>query len=132
MPNLVNIFSLFQCMPKFGKGYLFVIYNFAFFSMTWIICYLFIGDLWSYDYFQQEFVVSPEPDLGVMTLDLKKDVCIILATDGLWNMMSGQDAVSLVQDVENENRNLIAKFGVSENTVSVNLTQFCSLYSCFS
>lgn len=75
-----------------------------------------LGDLWSYDYFQQEFVVSPEPDLGVMTLDLKKDVCIILATDGLWNMMSGQDAVSLVQDVENENRNLIAKFGVSENT----------------
>lgn len=93
---------------------------------------LFIGDLWSYDYFQQEFVVSPEPDLGVMTLDLKKDVCIILATDGLWNMMSGQDAVSLVQDVENENRNLIAKFGVSENTVSVNLTQFCPLYCCFS
>lgn len=85
--------------------------------------------MWSYDYFQQEFVVSPEPDLGVMTLDLKKDVCIILATDGLWNMMSGQDAVSLVQDVENENRNLIAKFGVSENTVScVNLTQFCPLY----
>ncbi|XP_054718262.1 uncharacterized protein LOC129227692 isoform X2 [Uloborus diversus] len=74
-----------------------------------------LGDLWSYDYFQQEFVVSPEPDLGVMTLDLKKDKCLILASDGLWNIMSPQDAIHLVQEVENENVKLITKFGVSEH-----------------
>ncbi|KAG8178806.1 hypothetical protein JTE90_015359 [Oedothorax gibbosus] len=74
-----------------------------------------LGDLWSYDYFQQEFAVSPEPDLGVMPLDLNKDKCLILASDGLWNIMTPQDAVHLVQDVENENGKLISKFGVSEN-----------------
>ncbi|KFM82613.1 Protein phosphatase 1D, partial [Stegodyphus mimosarum] len=50
-----------------------------------------------------------------MTLDVKKDICLILASDGLWNIMSPQDAVNLVQDVENENKKLIAKYGVSEN-----------------
>ncbi|GFU19861.1 protein phosphatase 1D [Nephila pilipes] len=74
-----------------------------------------LGDLWSYDYFQQEFAVSPEPDLGVMSLDLNKDKCLILASDGLWNIMSPQSAVHLVQDVENENRKLVSKFGISEN-----------------
>ncbi|XP_015929926.2 protein phosphatase 1D [Parasteatoda tepidariorum] len=74
-----------------------------------------LGDLWSYDHLQQEFAVSPEPDLGVMNLDLKKDKCLILASDGLWNIMSPQAAVHLVQDVENENRKLITKFGISEN-----------------
>ncbi|GIX78372.1 protein phosphatase 1D [Caerostris darwini] len=74
-----------------------------------------LGDLWSYDYFQQEFAVSPEPDLGVMSLDLNKDKCLILASDGLWNIMSPQSAVHLVQDVENENKKLISKFGISEN-----------------
>ncbi|GFQ94191.1 protein phosphatase 1D, partial [Trichonephila clavata] len=74
-----------------------------------------LGDLWSYDYFQQEFAVSPEPDLGVMSLDLNKDKCLILASDGLWNIMSPQSAVHLVQDVESENRKLVSKFGISEN-----------------
>ncbi|KAF8792644.1 Protein phosphatase 1D like protein [Argiope bruennichi] len=72
-------------------------------------------DLWSYDYFQKEFAVSPVPDLGVMSLDLNKDKCLILASDGLWNIMSPQAAVNLVQDVENENRKLVSKFGISEN-----------------
>ncbi|GFY54605.1 protein phosphatase 1D [Trichonephila inaurata madagascariensis] len=74
-----------------------------------------LGDLWSYDYFQQEFAVSPEPDLGVMSLDFNKDKCLILASDGLWNIMSPQSAVHLVQDVECENRKLVSKFGISEN-----------------
>ncbi|PRD19325.1 UNVERIFIED_CONTAM: Protein phosphatase 1D [Trichonephila clavipes] len=50
-----------------------------------------------------------------MSLDFNKDKCLVLASDGLWNIMSPQSAVHLVQDVESENRKLVSKFGISEN-----------------
>ncbi|XP_022238058.1 uncharacterized protein LOC106478700 [Limulus polyphemus] len=70
-----------------------------------------LGDLWSYNYFQGEFVVSPEPDVAVVTLDPKRDRCIVLASDGLWNMMTPQDAVRIVQEAEHENERLILEAG---------------------
>lgn len=66
-----------------------------------------LGDLWSYNYQQGEFVVSPEPDVCVITLDPKRDRCVILASDGLWNMVTLWDAVRLVQDAEQENERYI-------------------------
>ncbi|XP_067119373.1 uncharacterized protein Pp2C1 [Centruroides vittatus] len=66
-----------------------------------------LGDLWSYNYQQGEFVVSPEPDVCVVTLDPKRDRCVILASDGLWNMVTLWDAVRLVQDAEQENERYI-------------------------
>ncbi|KAF3847252.1 hypothetical protein F7725_020280 [Dissostichus mawsoni] len=45
-----------------------------------------LGDLWSYDFYSGEFVVSPEPDTSVVILDPKKHRYIILGSDGLWNM----------------------------------------------
>ncbi|XP_013778198.1 uncharacterized protein LOC106462782 [Limulus polyphemus] len=70
-----------------------------------------LGDLWSYNYFQGEFVVSPEPDVAMVTLDPKRDRCIVLASDGLWNMMTPQDAVRIVQEAEHENEQLILEAG---------------------
>lgn len=58
------------------------------------------GDLWSYDFFSGEFVVSPEPDTSVHTLDPQKHKYIILGSDGLWNMIPPQDAISMCQDQE--------------------------------
>ncbi|KAJ0022489.1 hypothetical protein NQD34_009979 [Periophthalmus magnuspinnatus] len=54
-----------------------------------------LGDLWSYDFFSGEFVVSPEPDTSVVVLDPSKHRYIILASDGLWNMVPPQEAVTL-------------------------------------
>ncbi|XP_068601067.1 protein phosphatase 1D-like [Brachionichthys hirsutus] len=54
-----------------------------------------LGDLWSYDFYSGEFVVSPEPDTTVMTLDPKRHRYVILGSDGLWNMMPPKTAVNM-------------------------------------
>lgn len=64
------------------------------FPLIIISCVL-TGDLWSYDFYSGEFVVSPEPDTTVMTLDPKRHRYIILGSDGLWNMMSPKNAVNM-------------------------------------
>lgn len=46
-----------------------------------------LGDLWSYNYATEKFVVSPEPDVSVMEIDVKRFKCLVLASDGLWNVM---------------------------------------------
>lgn len=55
----------------------------------------FKGDLWSYDFYSGEFVVSPEPDTMVLTLDPKRHRYVILGSDGLWNMMPPKNAVNM-------------------------------------
>lgn len=56
------------------------------------------GDLWSYDFYSGEFVVSPEPDTSVVTLNPRKHRYIILGSDGLWNMVPPQEAISMCQN----------------------------------
>ncbi|XP_036392926.1 protein phosphatase 1D-like [Megalops cyprinoides] len=68
-----------------------------------------LGDLWSYDFYSGEFVVSPEPDTSVLTLDPRRHRYIVLGSDGLWNMVPPQDAVSMCQD----NDEVTAQCGVS-------------------
>ncbi|XP_038549639.1 protein phosphatase, Mg2+/Mn2+ dependent, 1Da [Micropterus salmoides] len=68
-----------------------------------------LGDLWSYDFYSGEFVVSPEPDTSVVTLDPRKHRYIILGSDGLWNMMPPQEAISMCQN----NDEAMAPCGVS-------------------
>jgi len=43
-------------------------------------------------------VVSPEPDTSVVTLDPRKHRYIILGSDGLWNMVPPQEAISMCQN----------------------------------
>jgi serine/threonine protein phosphatase PrpC len=54
------------------------------------------GDLWSYNSERDLFVVSPEPDVSVYNFDCNQNRFIILASDGVWNMMSPDDAVNCV------------------------------------
>ncbi|XP_029302837.1 protein phosphatase, Mg2+/Mn2+ dependent, 1Da isoform X2 [Cottoperca gobio] len=68
-----------------------------------------LGDLWSYDFYSGEFVVSPEPDTSVVTLDPRKHRYIILGSDGLWNMVPPQEAISMCQN----NNEAMAPCGVS-------------------
>ncbi|XP_043289773.1 flocculation protein FLO11 [Venturia canescens] len=68
-----------------------------------------LGDLWSYNSELDTFVVSPEPDVKVVTVDVKSQRCLIFGTDGLWNMLTPQAAVAIVQSAERHNeKHLIA------------------------
>ncbi|XP_046386447.1 probable protein phosphatase 2C 20 isoform X2 [Ischnura elegans] len=62
-----------------------------------------LGDLWSYNSALNQFVVSPEPDVEVIPVDISKHRCLILGTDGLWNMLSPQAAVDVVHATECHN-----------------------------
>ncbi|MEQ2179390.1 Protein phosphatase 1D, partial [Goodea atripinnis] len=65
-------------------------------------CSTVIRDLWSYDFYSGEFVVSPEPDTSVVILDARKHRYIILGSDGLWNMVPPQEAISMCQKNDEE------------------------------
>jgi len=62
-----------------------------------------LGDLWSYNSKNDTFVVSPEPDLHVYTIDISKHRCLVLGTDGAWNVLSAETAVSAVKIAEKNN-----------------------------
>ncbi|XP_012215023.1 uncharacterized protein Pp2C1 [Linepithema humile] len=64
-----------------------------------------LGDLWSYNSELNTFVVSPEPDVKVIPVDVKSHRCLIFGTDGLWNMLSAQSAVAIVQATDRHNEN---------------------------
>jgi len=59
-----------------------------------------LGDLWSYNPDSDTYVVSPEPDLSVVPIDPEVDKCLIIASDGLWNMLQDYESVRLVQELE--------------------------------
>jgi len=62
-----------------------------------------LGDLWSYNSKRDIFVVSPDPDLHVYSIDISKQRCLILGTDGAWNVLSAEMAVNSVRLAEKNN-----------------------------
>lgn len=62
------------------------------------------GDLWSFNSASNQFVVSPEPDVHSLTIDVTRHRCLILGTDGLWNMIPPQRAVEVVQHIDRQNK----------------------------
>jgi hypothetical protein len=62
-----------------------------------------LGDLWSYNSEENVFVVSPEPDIRVYPVDISKHRCLILGTDGAWNMLTPQNAITTVCQAEKAN-----------------------------
>jgi len=62
-----------------------------------------LGDLWSYNSKKDVFVVSPEPDLHVYDIDISKHRCLVLGTDGAWNVLSPEAAVTAVKLAEKNN-----------------------------
>ncbi|GAB1598030.1 uncharacterized protein LOC115211096 [Argonauta hians] len=59
-----------------------------------------LGDLWSFNYANGDFIISPMPDVSVHNLLPKNDKCLILGSDGLWNMMNPLEAVMVVLEDE--------------------------------
>lgn len=58
-----------------------------------------LGDLWSYNSEENVFVVSPEPDTFVYPIDIKTHRCLILGTDGAWNMLSPEQVRFSVENI---------------------------------
>ena len=66
-------------------------------SVSDLACFLLIlGDLWSYNADEDAFIVSPEPDTYVWPIDITKNRCLILGTDGCWNMLNAQQVCKII------------------------------------
>ena len=63
-----------------------------------------LGDFWSFNEQTQKFVVSPNPDVQVHSLDPSTQKFIVLASDGLWNVMTPQEVVDFVWAYEQGER----------------------------
>ncbi|KHJ96499.1 protein phosphatase 2C [Oesophagostomum dentatum] len=58
-----------------------------------------LGDVWSYCEDTKEFIVSPEPDLAVREIT-GDDVCLVLASDGLTNVLGPIQVAAVVDEEE--------------------------------
>ena len=59
-----------------------------------------LGDFWSFNPRTGKYVVSPAPDVFVHRMDLSQQIFVVLASDGLWNVMSPKDVVNFVYDYD--------------------------------
>ena len=67
-----------------------------------------LGDFWSFNYTTNEYVVSPEPHIFDYTLDVSHQDFFILATNGLWNIISQVEMVDFVkQKMSQKSTNLV-------------------------
>ena len=46
-----------------------------------------LGDFWSFCHRTNQFVVSPKPDVHVHSLNPQEQKFLVVASDGLWNVM---------------------------------------------
>lgn len=59
----------------------------------------FVGDLWSYNRETKQFIVSPEPDVAIYNLN-DSNLCLVLGSDGLTNVLKPQQIVDIVMHYE--------------------------------
>lgn len=62
-------------------------------------------------------MVSPDPDVYVYPVDVSSFRCLVMGTDGLWNMMTPERAVSIVQTTEIHNEKQVI-YGLNNQYVS--------------
>ena len=60
-----------------------------------------LGDFWSFNPRTNHFTVSPKPDVHVHPLNPKEQRFVVIASDGLWNVMSPDEVVRYIWDYEN-------------------------------
>lgn len=59
-----------------------------------------LGDFWSYNPRTNHFTVSPKPDVHVHPLNPKEQKFVVIASDGLWNVMTPDEVVRYIWDYE--------------------------------
>ena len=57
-----------------------------------------LGDFWSINPHSGQYIVSPEPDVACHPID-QSDVSIVLATDGLWNVMNSDLTSRILEEL---------------------------------
>ncbi|VDK76258.1 unnamed protein product [Onchocerca ochengi] len=62
-----------------------------------------LGDLWSYNRETKQFIVSPEPDVAAYDLS-DNNLCLVLGSDGLTNVLKPQQIVDIVMHYEKLSR----------------------------
>ena len=63
-----------------------------------------LGDFWSFSPTTKEFAVSPCPDVHIHPLNLQVQKFVVVASDGLWNVMTPQQVVEFIWDYENDDQ----------------------------
>jgi protein phosphatase 1D len=66
-----------------------------------------LGDLWSYNYDTDDFIVSPVPDVFSFEIDPKVHRCIVMASDGMWNLLKPNEIADIVRQTDKETENLV-------------------------
>ena len=61
-----------------------------------------LGDFWSYNPRTHKYTVSPSPDVTVVPLNLSEQKFVVIASDGLWNVMTPNEVVSFIWDYEHD------------------------------
>ena len=61
-----------------------------------------LGDLWSSTEDYHNYLISPVPDVSIFSLDHNKHNFIVLASDGMWDMLSPQETVDMINDLRKE------------------------------
>ena len=61
-----------------------------------------LGDFWSYNPRTQKYTVSPSPDVTIVPLNLSEQKFVVIASDGLWNVMTPNEVVSFIWDYEHD------------------------------
>jgi len=87
-----------------------------------------LGDLWSYNSVQNEYIVSPEPDLCVFPMNFKTDKCIVLASDGLWNVMRPLEVMLHLQEVQEKELDRMNKDNLDHNYNNTHNFSFNQIY----
>ena len=63
-----------------------------------------LGDFWSYNPRTGQYAVSPSPDVFVHLMDPSVQSFVVLASDGLWNVMTPSDVVTFIHDFEQKHQ----------------------------
>lgn len=58
------------------------------------------GDLWSYNSNNGEYAISPEPDVHSRKFNPTTMRCLVLASDGLWNIIDPKSAITITEMTE--------------------------------
>ncbi len=59
-----------------------------------------LGDFWSFNPRTEKYTISPEPDVSAIPLDLSVQKFVVIASDGLWNVMSPNEVVSFIDEYQ--------------------------------
>lgn len=81
-----------------------------------------LGDFWSINPMSGLNIVSPEPDVACRPIT-SDDNCILLASDGLWNVVKSQQAIRFLQELDTvksrDNRGEIDEYLTYDNYYDV-------------